>query len=99
MTEKSDIEYGDTAEVEKRSREVQLLQNVVQPDPEYQAFFISDEATFFDISSHTTQELEAALKFYFKGDLPASLGLPLWQFVDKVKSTYPGWPDDWPPSH
>lgn len=99
MAEKTIVEYGDSIEVAKRSREVQLLQNVIEPDPEYQALFISDEATFFDICSHSEEELEAVLKDYFKGDLPASLGVPLWQFVDKVKSAYPGWPDERLPSH
>lgn len=93
------IELAETEEVEKRYREVQLLLNVVEPDPEYQPMFVSDEATFFDISGHDEKEIESRLKFYFKGELPAPLSTSIWQFIEVVKARYPGWPEHWPPEH
>ena len=93
------IEFAESVEIEKRSREVQLIINVVEPDPEYQATFISDEASFFDISGQDEAEIESRLRFYFKGELPASLRTPIWQFIEIVKTQYSGWPEDWPPDH
>ncbi|MCQ3831155.1 hypothetical protein HXX02_17110 [Microbulbifer elongatus] len=92
-------EIAESDEIEKREREVQLIMNIVEPDPEYQATFISDEACFYDISGQDEKEIEERLKFYFKGDLPAPLITPVWQFIEIVKRRYPGWPEEWPPEH
>ena len=97
MTKK--FEPADTNETDKREREVQLLVNLIEPDPEYQPYFISDLASLYDITAQMPEEMEAKIRFYFKGDLPASLTTPIWQFVDLVKQRYPGWPDEWPPEH
>ena len=94
-----DIEVAESEEIESREREVQLIKNIVEPDPEYQPFFLSDESCFLDISGKSTQEIEDRLRFYFKGELPAPLNTPIWQFIEVVKRRYPGWPDDWPPEH
>lgn len=96
---KKTIEFAETIETEKFSREIQLLINVVEPDPGYQPFFVSDDACFFDITGATEQEIEAKLRFYFKGELPAALKTPLWRFAEIVKSQYPEWPENWPPEH
>jgi hypothetical protein len=93
------IEFAESDEVEKCRREMQLIFNVIEPDPEYQPMFVSDEANFFDISGLNENEMEARLRFYFKGELPAPLSTPIWQFIYIVKARYPGWPDDWPPEH
>ena len=93
------IESCETIEVDKRSREIRLILNIVEPDPEYQPIFLSDKASFFDISGIDEAEIESRLRFYFKGDLPAPLGTLLWHFVEIVKTQYPGWPDDWPPDN
>ena len=90
------IEIAKSDETDQRTREVQLILNVVEPDPEYQATFISDEASFFDICGKDEKGIEENLRFYFKGELPAKLSTPVWQFVDIVKERYPGWPDNWP---
>lgn len=94
-----ELEFADNDETESRSREVQLLQNVIEPDPEYQALFISDEANLLDISGLDSKEIEARIRFYFKGDLPAPLNIPVWQFIEMVKQKYPRWPEEWPPKH
>ena len=95
----TEFELGETSEVDKRPREIQLLINVVEPDPEYQPSFLSDSATFYDITAQMPEEIEEKLRFYFKGDLPAKLLTPLWQYVDIIKQRYVGWPDEWPPEH
>lgn len=93
------IEPCPTYEIDQRKREIQLLINIVQPDPEYQPTFISDAASFLDISGLSNIEVESKLEFYFKGELPAPLNTLLWVFVDMVKSKYPSWPEDWPPNN
>ena len=94
-----DIEFAESDEIESRAREVQLIINVVEPDPEYQPTFISDEACFYDITGKDEKEVEANLRHYFKGELPAQLNTPVWQFIEIVKRRYPGWPENWPPEH
>jgi hypothetical protein len=93
------IEAAESIETENREREIQLILNVIEPDPEYQATFISDDACFYDISGLDEIEIEERLRFYFKGELPASLRTPVWKFIDIVKQRYPRWPDEWPPEH
>ena len=93
------IEFYPTDKVDNRKREIQLLINIVEPDPEYQPSFISDEATFLDITAMDSLEIESKLKFYFKEGLPAPLNTSLWAFADIVKTIYPSWPDEWPPDN
>jgi len=44
----SPIEIAPNSETQRRAREIQLLLNVVEPDPEYQPFLLTDEASLFD---------------------------------------------------
>lgn len=88
------IEFAETIETDNRPREIQLLINLIQPDPEYQPLFLSDEACFLDITSESRETIEAKLRAYFRGDLPAPVTTPLWQFIEIVKQRYPGWPDE-----
>lgn len=71
----------------------------MQVQGQYQALVVSDEACFYDITGLDTEEIQERLKFYFKGEVPASLSMPIWQFIDMVKQRYPGWPDEWPSGH
>jgi hypothetical protein len=87
-------EIASTVETERRSREIQLLINVVEPDPEYQPILITDEATFFDAIGVDSDVIKRRLDFYFGRKLGISLHLPLWKFVDQAKDFMPGWPDD-----
>jgi hypothetical protein len=84
----------EQSETEARTREVQLLINVVEPDPEYQPFILTDEASLLDAVGHDEVEIQRRLDYYFGARLPISLGLPLWKFVDSVKGLRPGWPDE-----
>jgi hypothetical protein len=92
-----EIALAAQKEIDKRKREIQLLLNVVEPDPELQPFLLTDEATFFDAVGDPEQEIRRRLDFYFGQRLPLSLKLPLWQFADEVKRLVVGWPDNWNP--
>lgn len=94
---KREVTYAPTVEIERRSREVQLLMNVVEPDPEYQAFFLSDEASILDICGADQALIERRLEAYFGVPFPCPLNAPLWQVVDRLKQMFPQWPDGWPP--
>ncbi|WP_444938779.1 hypothetical protein [Microbulbifer sp. JMSA002] len=97
MTNK--LRPAETTEIDGRHREVQLLINIIEPDPEFQPSFVSDLASLDDITGQMGEEIEEKIRFYFKGDLPAPLTTPIWQYVDIIKKCYPGWPDEWPPEH
>ena len=88
------IDNGDQTQVNERKRELQLILNIIQPDPEGQPLVISDSTCFNNVTWQSINEIEERLRFYFKGDLPAPLTTPIWQFIDKVKLQYPGWPDN-----
>ena len=96
MIDNSTFVDADSHETERREREVQLLINVIEPDPEYQPIFISDLATFYDVTGQDENVIQSRLEFYLKGNLPASLHTPIWQFVDMIKAQHPGWPEEWP---
>jgi len=91
------IEYAPTIEVESRVREVQLLINIVQPDPEYQPFFVSDESTLFDFATEGRSVVEARLEAYLRRSLPIPITSPIWQVADAISAVCRGWPDEWPP--
>jgi hypothetical protein len=87
-------ENGDQIQVNERKRELQLILNIIQPDPEHQPLVVYDATCFNNVTWQNIKEIEERLRFYFKGDLPASLATPIWQFIDEVKLQYPGWPDN-----
>jgi hypothetical protein len=78
------------------SREVQLLVNVIEPDPKMQPSFTSDEGRVFDIRSLEDKEIRERLAGYFCSPIRADLEAPLWRLVDLLKVEFPGWPDDPP---
>jgi hypothetical protein len=81
-------------ESDRRRREIQLLVNLIQPDPEYQPFLLTDEATLLDVVSDAPEEIQRRLDCYFGVPLGLALSLPVWRYVDEVKRLRPGWPDD-----
>ena len=88
------IEIADETETQRRSREVQLLINIVEPDPEYQPFLLTDEASLLDAVGADPDEMLHRLALYFGGDFSFSLRQPIWKLVDEIKAVYPGWPSD-----
>lgn len=89
------IEIAAQTETERRAREVQILVNIIEPDPEYQPFLLTDEATLFEVSAAAPELIQSRFEFYFGRPIPVPLATPLWQLVDALKSVFPGWPDDW----
>ena len=85
-------------ETEVRKREVQLLINVVEPDPDYQPFILTDEASLLDAVLAEPREIATRLNTYFGADLGLDLRTPVWRLVDRIKQLRPGWPDEPDPS-
>jgi hypothetical protein len=93
------IEFADTSEVEEREREVRYIFNIVQPDPEYQPIFLSDESTLLDATSYDEAECRRRLEGYFGSAFPCSLHQLVWRLVDDIKQKFPGWPDEFIARH
>ena len=96
MSNYQKLEDAESIETKRREREIQLLINVIEPDPEYQPFFISDLATFLDVTAQSEETTISRLEFYLKGEIPAPLKTPIWKFVDILKAKFPIWPEEWP---
>jgi hypothetical protein len=87
------IDVAPVVETELRAREVRLLINVIEPDPEVQAFLVTDEASALDVSANSAETVRRRLEGYLKRPLPLDLQTPLWRLVDAIKREIPGWPD------
>lgn len=92
MSEKQ-IELAPSLETESRKREVQLLINIAEPDPEYQPFILTDEASLLDAVGTQPAEISRRLVAYFGADLGLDLRTPVWRMVDEIKRIRPGWPE------
>ena len=55
------FEQAPSSETEARRREVQLLINVAEPDPEYQPFILTDEASLLDAVATDSAEITRRL--------------------------------------
>ena len=88
------FELAPSSETEARRREVQLLVNLAEPDPEYQPFVLTDEASLLDAVGTDPEEITRRLSDYFGADLKLDLRTPVWRMVDLIKRQRPGWPDD-----
>lgn len=91
------LEIGEQTENYRRKREIQILVNVIQPDPQHQPRILTDQATPFDAYDLSERTIRERLESYFRRPLMIPLSLPLWQIADALKAQYPGWPDDWSP--
>jgi hypothetical protein len=92
------VEFAPSTETLARGREVQLLINIAEPDPEFQPGVLTDEASLLDAVPTPPAEIVRRLDAYFRGDLELDLALPLWRLVDLIKRLRPGWPDDLEPN-
>jgi hypothetical protein len=88
------FQVAPRAETERRHREIQLLLNVVEPDPEFQPFLLTDEASLVDAVGADAEVIQRRLDCYFGASLGIPLQTPLWRFVDEIKARRPGWPAD-----
>jgi hypothetical protein len=89
------FEIADDTETQARAREVQVLLNIVEPDPQYQPFILTDETCLFDAVATDEDEMLRRLALRFRGVFSFSFRQPVWKLVDEIKSVYPSWPDDW----
>jgi hypothetical protein len=92
------IELAQSTETAARGREVQLIINIAEPDPEFQPFVLTDDASLLDAVPTPPIEISRRLEAYFRADLELNLALPLWRLVDVIKRLRPGWPDDLEPN-
>ena len=91
-------ELHSSTETVARGREVQLIINIAEPDPEFQPFVLTDEASLLDAVPTPAIEIARRLDAYFRADLDLNLALPLWRLVDVIKRLRPGWPDNLEPN-
>ncbi|HEY2409962.1 MAG TPA: hypothetical protein VGI10_28360 [Polyangiaceae bacterium] len=96
MSSKPDrrIEVAPSTETDARQREVQLLINIAEPDPEYQPIVLTDEASLLDAVPTPRVKIIGQLTAYFGLDLGLDLSLSIWRLVDAIKPVRPGWPED-----
>jgi len=92
------IERTPSTETIARGREVQLLINIAEPDPEFQPFVLTDDASLLD--AVPTDPIDIRMRFgaYFRADLELDLAQPIWRLVDVIKRWRPGWPDQFEPN-
>jgi hypothetical protein len=88
------FELADQTETDARRREIQLLLNIVEPDPSYQPFILTDEASLFSAVGSDEETMRRRLNSYFGGGIDLQLDLPMWKLVDDIKRQWPGWPED-----
>ncbi len=91
--EEKKLELAEQVETDARRREVQLLINIVEPDPQYQPFILTDEASLFAAVGTDEATMKRRLEFYFGEDCDLPLQFPIWKLVDVLKKRRPGWPE------
>jgi hypothetical protein len=91
----SDIKIALDQKGQVRSREIQLLVNVIMPDPYCQPFYLSDDTSVFEIYNHREETIRRRMEGYFGKPVTVNIRQPLWRLVDELKEAYPGWPDGW----
>lgn len=94
LTDVPHLKIAASVETEARKREVQLLINISEPDPQYQPLIVTDEAALLDVVGTDPGELSRRINTYFGRDLGLDLRLPVWRLVDHIKQLLPRWPDD-----
>lgn len=55
------FELAPTHETEAREREVQLLLNIAEPDPEYQPVLLTDEASLLEATATRPEDIQRRL--------------------------------------
>jgi hypothetical protein len=67
---------------EQRRREIELLVNIIAPDPEYQPWYLADEADLFAVRDQGERILRPRLEGYFGNPLKFEIKKrqPLWEW-------------------
>jgi hypothetical protein len=77
------MEFSSDIEMQKASREAQEFFALILPDE--QPLFVSDEATIWDVSTSTAEEiLTRCSRYYGKNLSVADLKQPLWKLLKKL---------------
>jgi hypothetical protein len=76
-----DLEFAPDSEISKR-RNLAVEFFKVALDPEEHPWFISDEASIYDIYAGDENDLVAKCKSYYGVDIRDQLGVPLWKLLD-----------------
>jgi hypothetical protein len=92
------VELAPSTETVARAREIQLLINIAEPDPELQPEVLTDDASLLDAVSTTPTEIARRFDAYFRADLELDFTVPLWRLVDQIRRLRPGWPDNVEPN-
>jgi glutathione S-transferase len=87
-----DFELASDTETRTRAREVGRLIELIEPNPQYRPWFVSDRASLLDCLGADEAEMLAALRREFGPGFALSLRQPVWRLVDEIRSRYPGWP-------
>ena len=88
-----DVGFSNDTETNRRRREVQFIINLIEPDPEYQPSFVSDEATLLDCLCMDEGKIQQRLQDYFGEDFDIDVRQPVWKLVDQLKVSYIEWLD------
>jgi len=84
--------YDSDNEIARRSREVHIVINILEPDPRFQPILLGNDATVFDVSGEMEEDIKKKFELYFGAPFNISLNQPLWMLVERIKQAFPGWP-------
>lgn len=73
-------------------REIQLLINIQQPDPEFQPLKITDNIMIFDVVTANENLIRIRFENYFEQPFNFNLKQPLWKLVEDIRLRMPDWP-------
>jgi len=73
-------------------REIQLLINIQQPDPEFQPLKINDNIMIFDVVTANESLIRTRFENYFEQPFNFDLKQPLWKLVEDIRLRMPDWP-------
>lgn len=85
---------ADTNDVDARAREVQLVMNVIEPDPEFQPMFLSDESHILQCCRVEEDMIATRLRSFFGPSIELKLDGTVVEFIDSIKRQIPDWPDN-----
>ncbi len=85
------FELASSTEIESRQADVDALVAIIEPDPEFRPYFLSDEASVFEVTMDSEEEILARLTARIGKGIDFSLHEPLWRIVDHLNATRPDW--------
>jgi len=86
------FEFAPNYKTQLYRREIQLLINIQQPDPEYQPILITDRSIIFDIVTANEKIIRDRFSDYFEQPFSYNLSQPLWKLIEEIRLRQPDWP-------